>query len=77
MRAQSYASPLLDILDPGRSIFSHRLFRDACLRVPSPQQPGLAFLMKDLSALGRDLSRTCIVDNTPTVRSSLGFRGVQ
>ena len=67
-RAQSYAAPLLDILDPGRRLFAHRLFRDACLRVPSQHQPGVAFLMKDLSSLGRDLATTCIIDNTPTVR---------
>ena len=66
--AQGYASPLLDILDPQRRIFAHRLFRDSCLRVPSLWRTSLAYLMKDLAALGRDLSRTCIVDNTPTVR---------
>lgn len=67
---QSYAGPLLDILDPDHTTFEHRLFRDSCLRVPSHSQPGLAFLMKDMSALGRDLSSTIIVDNTPTVRPS-------
>lgn len=68
---QSYAGPLLDILDPHRTVFEHRLFRDSCLRVPSHSQPGLAFLMKDMSALGRDLAHTVIVDNTPTVRPTL------
>ncbi len=67
---QSYAGPLLDILDPDHTTFEHRLFRDSCLRVPSHSQPGLAFLMKDMSALGRDLSSTVIVDNTPTVRAA-------
>ncbi|BDA50692.1 probable CTD small phosphatase-like protein 2 at N-terminal half [Coccomyxa sp. Obi] len=65
--SQSYAGPLLDILDPDHTTFEHRLFRDSCLRVPSHSQPGLAFLMKDMSTLGRDLSSTIIVDNTPTV----------
>ncbi len=69
MCLQSYAAPLLDILDPERRIFAHRLYRDSCLRAPSCSQPGLAFLMKDLASLGRDLSTTFIVDNTPTVRS--------
>lgn len=64
---QSYAAPLLDILDPHKRLFAHRVYRDACLRVPSQHEPGVAYLMKDLSSLGRDLSRTFIVDNTPTV----------
>ena len=65
--AQSYAEPLLDILDPERRYFSHRLYRDACLRVPSQARPGMAFLMKDLTSLGRPLEGLLIVDNTPTV----------
>ena len=65
---QSYAEPLLDILDPERRFFSHRLYRDSCLRVPSQSRPGMAFLMKDLTSLGRPLERLLIVDNTPTVR---------
>ena len=66
-KAQSYAEPLLDILDPDRRYFSHRLYRDACLRVPSQARPGMAFLMKDLTSLGRPLEGLLIVDNTPTV----------
>lgn len=66
-KAQSYAEPLLDILDPERRYFSHRLYRDACLRVPSRARPGMAFLMKDLTSLGRPLEGLLIVDNTPTV----------
>ena len=49
---QSYAEPLLEILDPERRYFSHRLYRDSCLRVPSQARPGMAFLMKDLTSLG-------------------------
>ena len=66
-RVQSYAEPLLEILDPERRYFSHRLYRDSCLRVPSQARPGMAFLMKDLTSLGRPLSSLLIVDNTPTV----------
>lgn len=64
---QSYAEPLLNILDPERRYFAHRLYRDSCLRVPSQSRPGMAFLMKDLTSLGRPLERLLIVDNTPTV----------
>lgn len=54
----AYAGPLLDILDVGR-VISKRLFREACSNV------GGVFV-KDLSLLGRPLSRTVIVDNSPT-----------
>ncbi len=67
---QSYAEPLLDILDPERRYFSHRLYRDSCLRVPSQSRPGMAFLMKDLTSLGRPLESLMIIDNTPTVSFS-------
>lgn len=60
---QEYAEPVLDLLDPDDSIFSHRLFRDSCRRLPDGQ------FIKDLSMLGRDLRSTIIVDNTPSVYS--------
>ena len=67
LHMQSYAEPLLEILDPERRYFSHRLYRDSCLRVPSRARPGMAFLMKDLTSLGRPLHSLLIIDNTPTV----------
>ena len=54
----SYANPLLDILDADRKIFAHRLCFDSCLLVDGTY-------VKDLTVLGRDLSRTAIIDNTP------------
>lgn len=60
---QDYAEPVLDLLDPDDSIFSHRLFRDSCRRLADGQY------IKDLSILGRDLRSTIIVDNTPSVYS--------
>lgn len=36
--------------------------------MPSQARSGMAFLMKDLTSLGRPLESLLIVDNTPTVR---------
>jgi len=55
--AEDYAGPLLDQLDPDRTIFRHRLYRQHCLH-----QEGLNFI-KDLRVLNRSLRRTVLVDN--------------
>ncbi|KAK4259533.1 hypothetical protein QN277_005856 [Acacia crassicarpa] len=52
-----YASLVLDRVDPNQRI-SHRLHRDSCREIDGR-------LVKDLSAMGRDLKRVVIVDDNP------------
>ncbi|XVF40264.1 hypothetical protein PTKIN_Ptkin01aG0098300 [Pterospermum kingtungense] len=54
---EGYASKVLDILDP-KGCISHRFYRDSCKQVRGK-------FMKDLSEMGRDLSKIVIVDDNP------------
>lgn len=72
---QEYADPVIDWLDAGRGILEHRLFRDvsfgfnlwlidrrpfqSCTQLPNGSYT------KDLSVVDSDLSRVCLVDNSP------------
>ncbi|KIY73708.1 NIF-domain-containing protein [Cylindrobasidium torrendii FP15055 ss-10] len=56
---QEYADPVIDWLDAGRGILTNRLFRDSCTQLPN------GAYTKDLSIVEGDLSRVCLIDNSP------------
>ncbi|KAL4081825.1 NLI interacting factor-like phosphatase-domain-containing protein [Scleroderma yunnanense] len=56
---QEYADPVIDWLDAGRGILTRRFFRESCTVLPNGSYT------KDLSIIEQDLSRVCLVDNSP------------
>ena len=55
---QDYADPILDIIEKKKKYFDMRLYRQHTILMNN-------ILVKDLSKLGRDLSKIIIVDNMP------------
>ncbi|KNE69153.1 dullard-like phosphatase domain-containing protein [Allomyces macrogynus ATCC 38327] len=55
---QEYADPVIDFMDPQRTIASDRFFRQHC------RQHGGTYL-KDLTVIDPDLSHVCLLDNSP------------
>lgn len=55
----AYARPVADFLDPVNKVFQAKLYRDACVTTEWREN------VKDLSLLGRNLSRTVLIDNSP------------
>lgn len=53
-----FASAVLDRLDPDGEVFNYRLFRDSCYVKDGK-------FVKNLDVLGRELTRTVIIDDSP------------
>lgn len=47
----------MSVLDPGRRLVRHRLYRDSCTQADD-------VYVKDLNILGRDIEKILIIDNT-------------
>ncbi|EMD40843.1 hypothetical protein CERSUDRAFT_149311 [Gelatoporia subvermispora B] len=56
---KEYADPVIDWLDAGRGILDRRFFRESCTQLPNGSYT------KDLSIVEQDLSRVCLIDNSP------------
>ncbi|KAJ8357702.1 hypothetical protein SKAU_G00204960 [Synaphobranchus kaupii] len=55
---REYAEKILDVLDPQKKLFRHRLYQDDCFCI-------LGHYVKDLGLLQRDLAKTVVLDNAP------------
>lgn len=55
---REYADPVIDWLDQGRGLIDGRLFRESCTNIKGSY-------VKDLTIVEGDLSKVCLVDNSP------------
>jgi len=69
--SQDYADFILNVLDPQKDLIMHRLYRQHT-RVTDD-----GIYMKDLSRLGRDLTKTLIVDNIAENFASQPENGIE
>ncbi len=53
-----YADPLMDTIDPSKTLVTDRLYREHCVEVQGGR-------IKDLNLCGRSLDRMVIIDNSP------------
>ncbi|CAG8653705.1 38273_t:CDS:2 [Gigaspora margarita] len=53
-----YADPVIDWLDPNKNLISYRFFRQSCTNRNGAY-------IKDLTIVEPDLSRVCLIDNSP------------
>ncbi|KAI0677066.1 NLI interacting factor-like phosphatase-domain-containing protein [Trametes maxima] len=67
---QEYADPVIDWLDAGSGILGRRLFRESCTQLPNGSYS------KDLSVIEADLSRVCLIDNSPVCYSINEANGI-
>ncbi|XP_028300329.1 CTD small phosphatase-like protein 2 [Gouania willdenowi] len=55
---KEYAKNILDILDPQKKLFRHRLYQEDCACV-------LGHYIKDLGVINRDLKKTVVLNSSP------------
>jgi CTD small phosphatase-like protein 2 len=60
-----YADSILDLIDKDYKIIKHRLYRNHTSIVGNGFVKVITLLIRDISKLGRDLSRVIIIDNLP------------
>ncbi|KAF7798931.1 hypothetical protein EIP86_010159 [Pleurotus ostreatoroseus] len=73
---QEYADPVIDWLDAGRGILGRRFFREKLSSPQSCKQLPNGSYSKDLSIIEQDLSRVCLLDNSPVCYSINEANGI-